>query len=55
MRGRVKMLGYLLNGLPDFSIGYNKGYSQFSGLTKTFETDALTNVAVDFFKFWNLN
>jgi hypothetical protein len=39
---------------PDFSVGYNKGYSQFSGLTNsTFETDAFnSNVEVDFFKFW---
>jgi hypothetical protein len=28
---------------PNFSVGYNKGYSQFSGITKSnFETDALT-------------
>jgi hypothetical protein len=39
---------------PDFSVGYNKGYSQFSGITKSnFKTDALTADAdVTFFKFW---
>lgn len=39
---------------PGFSIGYTKGFSQFSGLTKSnFETDALTADAdVTFLKFW---
>ena len=39
---------------PGFSIGYTKGFSQFSGLTKSnFETDAFTADAdVTFFKFW---
>jgi hypothetical protein len=31
-------------GNGHFSVGYNKGYSQFSGITKSnFETDALTS------------
>jgi hypothetical protein len=39
---------------PNFSVGYNKGYSQFSGITKSnFETDALTvDADVTFFKLW---
>jgi hypothetical protein len=39
---------------PGFSVGYNKGFSQFSGLTKSnFETDALnSDVDVTFLKFW---
>lgn len=39
---------------PDFSVGYNKGYSQFSGITKSnFETDAFnTDFEAAFFKFW---
>ncbi|UQD55251.1 carboxypeptidase-like regulatory domain-containing protein [Flavobacterium sp. K5-23] len=41
---------------PDFSVGYNKGYSQFSGLTKSnFETDAFnSDFEATFFKFWTL-
>jgi hypothetical protein len=39
---------------PDFSIGYNKGYSQFSGLTKSnLKQDALIKCNSRFFKFWN--
>ena len=39
---------------PDFSIGYNKGYSQFSGITKSsFQTDAFnSDFEATFFKFW---
>lgn len=39
---------------PDFSVGYNKGYNQFSGITKSnFQTDALTAAGdITFFKFW---
>lgn len=39
---------------PGFSIGYTKGFSQFSGLTKSnFETDAVTADAdFTFLKFW---
>lgn len=39
---------------PDFSIGYTKGYSQFSGTTKSnFETDAFnSDFETIFFKFW---
>ncbi len=39
---------------PDFSIGYNKGFSQLSGLTKSnYKTDALNADAnVNFFKSW---
>ena len=39
---------------PDFSIGYNKGFSQLSGLTKSsFQTDAINADAnVNFFKSW---
>jgi hypothetical protein len=38
---------------PDFSVGYNKGYSQFSGITKSnFKTDALTKCSSNFFKLW---
>lgn len=39
---------------PGFSIGYTKGFSQFSGLTKSnYQTDALTADAdITFFKFW---
>lgn len=39
---------------PDFSIGYSKGFSDFSGLTKSkYETDAITTaLEVTFFKFW---
>jgi hypothetical protein len=39
---------------PDFSVGYNKGYSQFSGITKSnFETDAFnSDFEATFFKFW---
>jgi hypothetical protein len=42
---------------PNFSVGYNKGYSQFSGITKSnFETDALNvDTDVTFFKLWTLN
>jgi hypothetical protein len=41
---------------PDFSVGYNKGYSQFSGITKSnFETDALTvDTDVTFFQIMDL-
>ncbi|WP_339658988.1 carboxypeptidase-like regulatory domain-containing protein [Flavobacterium frigidarium] len=40
---------------PDYSVGYNKGFSQFSGLTSSkYETDAFTSSAqIDFLKFWN--
>lgn len=39
---------------PDFSIGYNKGFSEFSGLTKSkYQTDAITMAfEITFFKFW---
>jgi hypothetical protein len=39
---------------PGFSIGYNKGFSQFSSLTKSsFQTDALTSdFDINFLKFW---
>jgi hypothetical protein len=39
---------------PDFSIGYNKGFSEFSGLTKSkYQTDAITAAfEITFFKFW---
>jgi hypothetical protein len=39
---------------PDFSIGYNKGFSQLSGLTKSnYKTDAINADAnVNFFKSW---
>lgn len=39
---------------PGFSIGYTKGFSQFSGLTKSsFQTDALTSdFDINFLKFW---
>ena len=39
---------------PDFSIGYTKGYSQFSGLTKsTFQSDEFnSDLEVTFFKYW---
>ncbi|RTY76102.1 TonB-dependent receptor [Flavobacterium sp. LS1R10] len=39
---------------PNLSIGYTKGFSQFSGLTQSnFQTDALTaNADITFFKFW---
>ncbi|SFD25521.1 TonB-dependent receptor [Flavobacterium phragmitis] len=39
---------------PDISIGYNKGFSSFSGITKShFQSDALTGAfEAVFFKFW---
>jgi hypothetical protein len=39
---------------PDFSIGYTKGYSQFSGLTKsTFESDEFnSDFEATFLKYW---
>ncbi len=39
---------------PDFSIGYTKGVSHFSGLTKSkYETDAInSDFEVTFLKFW---
>lgn len=39
---------------PDFSIGYTKGFGQFSGLTQsTFQTDAIkSDFDVSFLKFW---
>jgi hypothetical protein len=42
---------------PNFSVGYNKGYSQFSGITKSnFETDALTvDTDVTFSNYGPLN
>jgi hypothetical protein len=42
--------------MANFSIGYNKGYSQFSGLTiQIWNRRFNSNVAVDFFKFGILN
>ncbi|WJS93691.1 carboxypeptidase-like regulatory domain-containing protein [Flavobacterium johnsoniae] len=42
---------------PDFSIGYNKGFSEFSGLTKSkYQTDAITSkFETNFLKFWTFN
>ena len=39
---------------PGFSIGYNKGFSQFSGITRSnFQTDAITsNFDINIAKFW---
>jgi hypothetical protein len=39
---------------PGLSIGYNKGFSQFSGLTKSnFQTEAITSdFDINFAKFW---
>ncbi|SHL48140.1 TonB-dependent receptor [Flavobacterium xanthum] len=39
---------------PGFSVGYTKGFSQFSGLTKSnFQTDAVTSdFDINFSKFW---
>ena len=39
---------------PDFSIGYAKGYGQFSGLTQSnYQTDAIkSDFEVSFLKFW---
>ncbi|MFH6960548.1 hypothetical protein ACHRV1_24370 [Flavobacterium aquidurense] len=39
---------------PDISIGYSKGFSSFSGLTKSsFQNDAITGAfEATFFKFW---
>ncbi|MFT5253119.1 MAG: hypothetical protein ACI87N_002148 [Flavobacteriales bacterium] len=39
---------------PGFSVGYNKGFSQFSGLTQSqFETDAITaDFDITIAKFW---
>lgn len=39
---------------PNLNIGYEKGFSHFSGLTKTkYESDAITgNLEFAFFKFW---
>lgn len=39
---------------PGFSVGYNKGFSQFSGLTQSqFQTDAITsNFDITIAKFW---
>ncbi|MDI1316717.1 TonB-dependent receptor [Flavobacterium sp.] len=39
---------------PDFSIGYTKGFSQFSGLTKSnFQSDEFnTDLEVTFLKYW---
>lgn len=42
---------------PDFSIGYNKGFSEFSGLTKSkYQTDAITvTFETTLFKFLTFN
>ncbi|MEO8237687.1 MAG: carboxypeptidase-like regulatory domain-containing protein [Flavobacterium sp.] len=42
---------------PDFSIGYTKGFSDFSGLTTSkYKTDAITSkFEATFFKFWIFN
>lgn len=42
---------------PDFSISYTKGFSQFSGLTKSkYQTDAINSkLDINFFKFLNFN
>ena len=42
---------------PDFSIGYTKGFSEFSGLTKSkYQTDAITSeFETTFFKFWTFS
>jgi hypothetical protein len=38
--------------MAGFSVGYNKGFSQFSGLTQ-FETDAITaDFDITIAKFW---
>lgn len=39
---------------PGFSVGYNKGFSQFSGITRSnFQTDAITsNFDINIAKFW---
>jgi hypothetical protein len=43
--------------MANFSVGYNKGYSQFSGITKSnFETDALiVDTDVTFSNYGPLN
>lgn len=42
---------------PDFSIGYTKGFSQFSGITKSnFNSDTFTSdIDIEFFKNWIFN
>jgi hypothetical protein len=42
---------------PNLSIGYEKGYSHFTGLTKSkYESDAInSNLEFTFFKFWTYN
>ncbi|MEP6929871.1 MAG: hypothetical protein ABI850_07660, partial [Flavobacterium sp.] len=42
---------------PDFSIGYTKGFSEFSGLTKSkYQTDAITSeFEIAFLKSWTFN